>query len=76
MNLIVALYLSVMIADTGKTMSIISSLRFDTVEKCEEFVLRMSEGYPYTRNDDNALVLIEPKTGNILTARCYEDKDD
>ena len=76
MNLIVALYLSVMIADTGKTMSVISKLRFETIEKCENFVLRMSQGYPYTRNGDGALVLIDPKTGNILTARCYEDKDD
>ena len=72
MNLLVALFLSVTIAETGKTMSTISQVQFSSIEKCENFVLTMSKGYPYHRNDEGALVLTDPRTGNVITAKCYE----
>ena len=74
MNLIVALFLSVTIADTGKVMSTTSQMRFQSIDQCENFILMMSEGYPYHRNDEGALVLTDPRTGNVITAKCYEDK--
>lgn len=72
MNLLVALFLSVTIAETGKTLSTISQVQFSSIEKCENFILTMSEGYPYYRNDEGALVLTDPRTGNVITAKCYE----
>ena len=72
MNLIVALFLSVTVANTGEEMSITSTMKFKSIDKCEEFVLRMSNGYPYIRNDEGALVLTDPRTGNVITAKCYE----
>ena len=72
MNLTIALFLSVLVASTGEEMSIVSAKKFISIEKCEEFVLRMSDGYPYIRNDEGALVLTVPDTGNIVTAKCYE----
>lgn len=73
MNLIVALFLSVTVAATGETMSIVSNLRFETVEQCENFVKRMSQDYPYYRDEEtNALVFTVPQNGNILTAKCYK----
>ena len=74
MVLSVALFLSVTLADTGKVMSTISQMRFSSIDRCEEFVLLMSEGYPYYRNDEGSLILTDPRTGNVITARCYEDK--
>lgn len=73
MNLPVALFLSVSITDTGQTMSTKSQMRFSTIEQCENFILYMSEGYPYYRNEQGALVLTNPENGNIITARCYKD---
>lgn len=72
MNVIVALFLSVTIAETGRTMSTISQMEFSSIKKCENFILMMSEGYPYYRNDEGALVLTDPRTGNVITAKCYE----
>lgn len=73
MTLPIALFLSVIIADTGKTMSTKSQMRFETIEQCENFILYMSEGYPYHRNEQGALVLTNPENGNVITARCYKD---
>lgn len=73
MNLPVALFLSILIVDTAQTMSTKSQMRFATVEQCENFILYMSEGYPYHRNEQGALVLTNPANGNIITAKCYKD---
>lgn len=70
----VALFLSVFIVETESTMSTVSQMRFSSIEQCENFVLMMSEGYPYHRNDEGALILTDPRTGNVITAKCYEDK--
>lgn len=72
MNLIVALFLSVTIAETGRVLSTTSQMEFSSIQNCENFVLMMSEGYPYHRNDEGALVLTDPRTGNVITAKCYE----
>lgn len=72
MNLIVALFLSVTVANTGEEMSITSAMKFESIDRCEAFVLNMSNGYPYIRNDEGALVLTDPRTGNVITAKCYE----
>ena len=68
----VLLFLSIFIAETGKTMSTISSVKFSSIEQCENFVLFMSKDYPYHRDDNGSLILTEPATGNIITARCYK----
>jgi len=73
MTLPIALFLSVFVVETERTMSTTSQMRFETIEKCENFILYMSSGYPYHRNDQGALVLTNPENGNIITARCYED---
>ena len=73
MNLPVALFLSIFIVDTAQTMSTKSQMRFETIEQCENFILYMSEGYPYHRNEQGALVLTNPANGNIITAKCYKD---
>jgi len=72
MNLTIALFISVLVVSTGEEMSIVSAKKFISIQKCEEFVLRMSNGYPYIRNDEGALVLTVPDTGNIVTTKCYE----
>lgn len=72
MNLIIALFLSVTIAQTGKVLSTTSAMKFESIEECEDFVLRMSKGYPYYRSDDGILVLTDPRTGNIVNAKCFE----
>lgn len=73
MNLSVALFLSIFIVGTSQTMSAMSQMRFETIEKCENFILYMSDGYPYHRNEQGALVLTNPANGNIITAKCYKD---
>ena len=74
MILTISLFISVLVADTGKEMSIISAMKFASIQKCEEFVLRMSDGYPYIRNNEGALVLTVPSTGNVVTAKCANMK--
>ena len=73
MNLSVELFLSIFIVVTSQTMSAKSQMRFETIEQCENFILYMSEGYPYHRNEQGALVLTNPANGNIITAKCYKD---
>ena len=73
MNLPVALFLSIFIVDTAQIMSTKSQMRFETIEQCENFILYMSEGYPYHRNEQGALVLTNPANENIITAKCYKD---
>lgn len=72
MVLPIALFLSVTLADTGKVMSITSQMRFESIDRCENFILRMSKDYPYYRNDEGSLILTDPRTGNVITATCYE----
>jgi len=72
MNSVVSLYLSVLVLSTGQPMSIVSQMKFDTIEECESFVLNQSKGYDYFRNNESALVLTVPSTGNIITAKCFK----
>lgn len=74
MNLAVSLYISVLILSTGQQMSIVSQMKFNTIEECESFVLNRSKGYEYFRNNEDALVLTVPSTGNIITAKCFKDE--
>ncbi|MDA9302588.1 hypothetical protein N9578_00035 [bacterium] len=74
MNLIVSLYISVLVLSTGQPMSIVSQMKFNTIEQCESFVLNQSKGYDYFRNNEGALVLTVPSTGNIITAKCFIDE--
>lgn len=69
----VLLFLSIFILETGKTMSTKSSLKFSSIEQCENFVLFMSKGYPYYRDENGSLILTAPTSGNIIIARCYKD---
>lgn len=68
----VLLFLSIFIYDTGETTSKISSVKFSSIQKCENFVLYVSQGVPYHRGEDGSLILLDPSSGNIITARCYE----
>jgi hypothetical protein len=73
MNLIVSLYLSVIVIATGEELEVLSQMKFDTIEQCESFVLNRSKGYDYFRNNEGALVLTVPDTGNIITAKCFRE---
>lgn len=73
MNLLVGLFLSVLIVDTGEVLSAKSMKRFETIEQCENFIFGMSADYPYYRNEQGSLVLTNPANGNIITAKCYKD---
>jgi hypothetical protein len=73
MNLIVSLYLSVIVIATGEELEVLSQMKFDTIEQCESFVLNRSKGYDYFRNNEGALVLTVPATGNIITAKCFRE---
>lgn len=73
MLLPIALLLSIVVneADTPYTMQVISQVRFQTIEQCQNFVLNMSEGYEYVKEGDK--LILQVPNGNVLTATCFED---
>ena len=69
----ISLLVTLFIANTGETLSSGSDMKFESVEQCESFVLMLTEGSPYYRNDEGLLIVTETSTGNVITVKCYEE---
>lgn len=69
----ISLLVTLFIASTGETLSSDADMKFESVEQCESFVLMLTEGSPYYRNDEGLLIVTETSTGNVITVKCYEE---